>query len=119
MEPPPVQPLEYANLKLHSTAGCRATIYGLGAVIVVAGSAAGFFLRPGVTVDYVFATWGLFVVFPVLCVGAIVSGVRGLVYPTPYRRRAMVGIVLALVAMLGGLVLIGAIGRGHWWRVGS
>ena len=113
MQPPSVQPLDYANLKLHSTAGSRATIYGLGAVIVVAGSAVGLFMLPGLTVVGVFVMWGLFVVFPVLCVSAIVSGVRGLLYPSPYRRRAMVGFVLALVAMLGGLVLIGAVGAGY------
>ena len=107
--------LDYARVEPHgASAGRVALAFGISAVVVV-----------GISATVLFATVGSYypvlnalalnslLVVPILCLSALISSVRGLVYPSRYRARAVAGLVLMVTATFGAFALIGAIAFGY------
>jgi len=115
MDQPPRQALDYANLRFHGeTAGRLSPWFASAGLILVATSFAIFYFtagsyQPGLQS---LAAYSL-LTLPLLCVVGVISGARGLVYPSRYRTRAILGLVLVALDIFAGMMLIGWIATGY------
>ena len=51
------------------------------------------------------------VLAPVAALCSIISGVRGLIYPSRYRARSIVGIIISSLALLGTFAVFAMVAR--------
>ena len=109
MDQRPRQALDYANLHFHGeTAGRPAPHFASAGLLLVAISFAITYLTARSWHPILYAIEGYcLLAVPLACLAAIISSARGLIYASRYRTRSIAGLVLAALALLGGMLLLG------------